>query len=84
MHSKTQTFRTIIFRNAMIPGQTINGPAILCEETATTVIEVGWKATLTKIGDCILTRAIPRKKQEAIGTQVDPVMLEVFNNLYYH
>ena len=72
----------IFAREAMTAGQTVNGPAIITEATATTVIEPGWQAELTIIGDCVLTRVVDRPKREAIGTQADPVMLEVFNNLF--
>ena len=73
---------SIFAREAMTAGQTVNGPAIITEATATTVIEPGWQAELTTIGDCVLTRIVARPQREAIGTQADPVMLEVFNNLF--
>src|SRR3546814_1250188 len=63
-------------------GQKIDGPAIVREATATTVVEPGWQAELTTRGHLVLTRVVPRPKSEAIGTEADPVMLEVFNNLY--
>jgi 5-oxoprolinase (ATP-hydrolysing) len=69
-------------RENMTVGQRIDGPAIITERTATTVVEPGWRAELTSRGECLLTRTIPRAKREAIGTQADPVMLEVFNNLF--
>ena len=72
----------ILARETMKAGQTVNGPAIITEATATTVIEPGWQAELTALGDCVLTRVIARPQREAIGTQADPVMLEVFNNLF--
>ena len=73
---------SIFAREAITAGQTVNGPAIITEATATTVIEPGWQAKMTTIGDCILTRVVARPKREAIGTEADPVMLEVFNNLF--
>jgi len=69
-------------RDALLPGQKIDGPAIVREATATTVVEPGWQAELTKRGHLVLTRVQPRPKSEAVGTEADPVMLEVFNNLY--
>jgi 5-oxoprolinase (ATP-hydrolysing) len=63
-------------------GQSIIGPAIVVEETATTVIEPGWRASMSPRGDLVLERAIPRPHQVAVGTQADPVMLEIFNNLF--
>ncbi len=69
-------------RDAMQPGQHVDGPAIISEATATTVIEPGWRATLDARRYLILERVVPLPQRVAIGTQVDPVMLEVFNNLF--
>jgi 5-oxoprolinase (ATP-hydrolysing) len=69
-------------RDALLPGQKIDGPAIDREATATTVVEPGWQAELTRRGHLVLTRVEARPKSEAVGTEADPVMLEVFNNLY--
>ncbi len=64
------------------PGDVIDGPAIIAEANATTVVEPGWRATITKLDHLLLERARPRAQRQAIGTTVDPVMLEVFNNLF--
>jgi 5-oxoprolinase (ATP-hydrolysing) len=69
-------------REALQPGATIAGPAIIAEANATTVVEPGWQAVLTGSGGLELTRVIARASQHAVGTQADPVMLEVFNNLF--
>lgn len=69
-------------REAIAPGETITGPAMIVEETATTYVEPGWLAEADAHGNLILTRAIPRAERNAIGTKVDPVMLEIFNNLF--
>ncbi len=69
-------------RAALVPGDRIDGPAILREDTATTVVEPGWRAELTGKGYLVLTRVVPLPRREAIGTKCDPVMLEVFNNLF--
>ena len=69
-------------RESLKPGQTIDGPAIVREDTATTVVEPGWRATLDTRRTLVLERAVPRARAPAIGTSVDPVMLEVFNNLF--
>ena len=69
-------------RESLKPGHQIMGPAIVTEEIGTIVIEPGWKATLNQRNHLILTRHEPRPHSEAIGTRVDPVMLEVFNNLF--
>jgi len=69
-------------REAMLPGCRIKGPAIVIEANATTVVEPGWAAEVTARNHLILTRVEPRPGQAAVGTAVDPVMLEVFNNLF--
>ena len=69
-------------REQLQPGQRIPGPAIICESTATTVVEPEWQAELNRYGHLLLTRTKPRSHQAAIGTAADPVMLEVFNNLF--
>ena len=58
------------------------GPAIITDANATTLIDPGWRATITERGDIVLDRAVPRPQRYAIGTQADPVMLEIFNNLF--
>src|SRR3546814_11898004 len=67
-------------RDTLLPGQKIDGPAIVREATATTVVEPGWQAELTTRGHLVLTRVVPRPKGEATGTEADPVMLEVFKH----
>jgi 5-oxoprolinase (ATP-hydrolysing) len=63
-------------------GASIEGPAILAERNATTVIEPGWRALVTTTGCIELRRVRPRIVRHAAGTQVDPVMLELFNNVF--
>ena len=69
-------------RAAMTPGAAVPGPAIIAEANATTVVEPGWQAELTSRHHLILTRVEARPARVAIGTDVDPVMLEIFNNLF--
>jgi 5-oxoprolinase (ATP-hydrolysing) len=69
-------------RADLLPGDTIAGPAIVVEPTGTIVIEPGWRAAFTPKGHIVLDRAEARASAHAIGTQADPVMLEVFNNLF--
>ncbi len=69
-------------RDRLAPGQLIDGPALICEPTATTIVEPGWQAERRAGGDLVLTRIVPLPRRQAIGTSVDPVMLEVFNNLF--
>jgi len=72
----------LFHRDHMLPGQKIDGPAILVEKTGTIVIEAGWQAVLNARKHLILNRVEARPHTEAIGTNADPVMLEVFNNLF--
>ena len=64
------------------PGDVIAGPAVIRERNATTVIEPGWQATLTPRDHMILDRVEALRRVHAIGTTADPVLLEVFNNLF--
>lgn len=69
-------------RDSLAKGQQIDGPAIIKETTGTTVVEPGWRAELNGFGHLILSRAAPRALREAVGTKADPILLEVFNNLF--
>ena len=69
-------------RDAMVPGDAVAGPAVIREANATTVVEPGWRATLTARGDLVLERVEAAVRAHAIGTTADPVLLEVFNNLF--
>ena len=60
----------------------INGPAVITEATATTVIEPGWEATVDGQANLILARVEAVARPPAAGTEADPVLLEVFNNLF--
>jgi 5-oxoprolinase (ATP-hydrolysing) len=72
----------LVDRATLIHGQTVDGPAILTEPTGTNILEHGWQAEATTGGNLILRRMVAIDRKEAIGTTVDPVMLEVFNNLF--
>ncbi|MEX0607248.1 MAG: hydantoinase B/oxoprolinase family protein, partial [Halofilum sp. (in: g-proteobacteria)] len=69
-------------RSALPPNQHIEGPSVIVEDHGTTVIEPGWNAALTDRGDLLLERVIARASAGDVGTHADPVMLEVFNNLF--
>jgi 5-oxoprolinase (ATP-hydrolysing) len=69
-------------RETLQPGDRIGGPAVIAERNATTVIEPGWQATLSARNHLMLERMVPLERAHAIGTQADPVLLEVFNNLF--
>jgi 5-oxoprolinase (ATP-hydrolysing) len=72
----------LVVREQARPGHVIAGPAIIAERNATTVVEPGWQARVTAFDHLVLDRVQPRETRQAIGTRVDPVMLEVFNNLF--
>jgi 5-oxoprolinase (ATP-hydrolysing) len=72
-----------LFRRAGLrPGQAIDGPAVITEDLATTVVDPGWQAVVAGRGDLLLSRVTARPGRAAVGTAADPVMLEIFNNLF--
>jgi 5-oxoprolinase (ATP-hydrolysing) len=74
---------TAIYDRAdLVPGDAVDGPAIITEATATTMVEPGWRAEMNPKLHLILRRSVPRPRRFAAGTRVDPVLLEVFNNLF--
>lgn len=66
----------------LLAGDVVTGPAILLDPGATTVVDAGWRAIATERGDVLLERAEPRPGRRAVGTTADPIMLEIFNNLF--
>jgi 5-oxoprolinase (ATP-hydrolysing) len=72
----------VFAREELRPGDVLDGPAVVREPNATTVIEPGWRATLTGLDHLVLERVVPLARAHAIGTRADPVLLEVFNNLF--
>ncbi len=72
----------IVRRADVARGQSITGPAILIEDHQTVVIEPGWQAQLTARDHLVLQRIEAKTRDMAVGTDADPVMLEVFNNLF--
>lgn len=72
----------VVRRAALKRGQTIAGPAIVIEPNQTVVVEQGWSAKLTAKDHLVLIRTEALVQQAAIGTKADPVMLEIFNNLF--
>src|SRR5712671_713617 len=69
-------------RDQLGPGHKVSGPAIVIEPHQTIVVEDGWQAALTDKNHLVLARTVELERQHAIGTNADPVMLEVFNNLF--
>jgi 5-oxoprolinase (ATP-hydrolysing) len=72
----------VVRREAMSPGQQVAGPAIIIEANQTVVVEDGWSAKLTAKDHLVLSRVEALVQSAAIGTKADPVMLEIFNNLF--
>ena len=69
-------------REACGVGTLIEGPAVIAEATGTVIVEPGWQAQVDARANLILTRATPITRPPAAGTGADPVLLEVFNNLF--
>ncbi|MDA0367785.1 MAG: hydantoinase B/oxoprolinase family protein [Proteobacteria bacterium] len=83
VHTTEGALDTPIFSRASVPADTpIAGPAIITEPNSTIVVEPGWQAVLNERAELLLTRVVAKKRMHAIGTDVDPVMLEIFNNLF--
>ncbi|HEX5628122.1 MAG TPA: hydantoinase B/oxoprolinase family protein, partial [Usitatibacteraceae bacterium] len=72
----------VYLRDELVPGQRLAGPAVIAEQNATTVVEPGWEAEVTAMDHLVLRRVEARTVRYAAGTHADPVMLEVFNNLF--
>ncbi len=69
-------------RDRLAPGASVTGPAIVVEDNSAIVVEPGWQATYTERRDLVLERVVALPARVAVGTSVDPVMLEIFNNLF--
>jgi 5-oxoprolinase (ATP-hydrolysing) len=69
-------------RDQLKPGSKVQGPAIVIEPHQTVVVEDGWRAAITAKNHLLLERTVKLKRQSAVGTRADPIMLEVFNNLF--
>lgn len=72
----------LVVREDLRPGDLVQGPAIITEQNATTVVEPGWQARVSTLDHLVLERYLDKEAQFAVGTKVDPVLLEVFNNLF--
>jgi 5-oxoprolinase (ATP-hydrolysing) len=72
----------LVVREDLRCGDVLSGPAIIAEKNATTVVEPGWEAAITALDHIVLERRVARAIKFAAGTKVDPVLLEVFNNLF--
>lgn len=83
MYSYGESHETPVFNTETLgPGACISWPAILIEKNTTIIIEPGWQGEITARNHILLTRRAPLPARTAIGTDVDPVMLEIFNNRF--
>ena len=69
-------------RDGLPIGARVDGPALVIEPHQTIVVEPGWRAEITRKNHVVLTRVEAPPKRQAIGSKADPVMLEIFNNLF--
>lgn len=69
-------------RSRLATDRAVDGPAVIVEDTGTIVIEPGWRGMLHRDGNIVLERVEPLPDRVAVGTDADPVMLEIFNNLF--
>ena len=72
----------VYHRDQLPPGQRIDGPAVVIEPNSTTVLEPNWSAERNRHGHLVLERTCTTEDRAGVGIHADPVMLEVFNNLF--
>ncbi|MFC3691875.1 hydantoinase B/oxoprolinase family protein [Chenggangzhangella methanolivorans] len=78
-----QAHEAAVFRReALGVGHRVDGPALIVEPNQTVVVEDGWRAEVSPRDHLVLSRAKPRETRKAVGAEADPVMLEIFNNLF--
>ncbi|BAV46225.1 5-oxoprolinase [Mesorhizobium loti] len=69
-------------RENLRPSNLVAGPALIIEPNQTIVVEPGWQAEITNLNHVVIRRTARKARAAALGTDADPVMLEVFNNLF--
>ena len=72
----------VYYRATLKAGHRVLGPALIIEPHQTIMVEAGWECRLTALNHLILKRIIPLERRHAAGTEADPVLLEIFNNLF--
>lgn len=83
MYSGARWHATSLYARATLqPGHAVRGPAIIAEDNATTIVEPGWEARVSAYNHLVLRRVEALPERRAIGTSADPIMLEIFNNLF--
>ena len=70
-------------RDEIGAGTMFEGPALIVESHATTVVEAGWQAEVTTELNLVLSRSVSRPSRIEVGIEVDPVRLELFHNLFF-
>jgi 5-oxoprolinase (ATP-hydrolysing) len=87
-HTVTEIFTSgswheapVYLRADLAPGHRIKGPALIIEDHQTVVVEPEWQAEVTPRNHLLLNR-IGVKEDARVSKHADPVMLEVFNNLF--
>ena len=69
-------------RATLKAGHRVLGPALIIEPHQTIMVEAGWECRLTPLNHLILNRVVPLERRHAAGTEADPILLEIFNNLF--
>ncbi|HEX8579365.1 MAG TPA: hydantoinase B/oxoprolinase family protein, partial [Allosphingosinicella sp.] len=69
-------------RASLATGACLSGPALIIDPSCTTVVEPGWQAEVDQLGNLLLTRTAPLTRAPLDGSEADPILLEVFNNLF--
>jgi len=89
VHERTRLFSggrfhdaPVVLRDAMQPGHRVAGPAVIIESIGTIVVEPGWTARMNARKHVVLNRHQKLERAQSVGTRADPVMLEIFNNLF--
>ena len=82
-HQPGERWRAPVYeRDHLTPGDRIEGPAVIASATTTVVVEPEWAAQVTRRDHLILERRVALDRRTAVGTACDPLLLEVFNNLF--
>ncbi len=69
-------------RSDLSPGAHLTGPAIIVEDVSTIVVDPGWQGRVNERGHIVLTIKVDEKRRECVTSERDPVLLEIFNNLF--
>lgn len=87
-----EAIQTPVFtRTQLLPGDCLEGPAIVCEPTSTVVIDPEFSASILSRGEILISASGVSARNSIIGTSeaseykaadIDPVTLEIFNNLF--